>query len=186
LGLGFVGALLLLLGLRGLADYYKEKSIFTNGLYGFITLIVGAVVSLAGFVYLFFYMSTVNDLVVVLYPGFNGDWSTIPNLTANTNITFADVAPFIGPIVAVLVVIWIFAIVASFFTWRSLKSVSSKSSVRLFSTAGLLLLIGAVIPILGAVLMLIAILLMTIAFFQIKPLPEQPMVAMAPPPTATV
>jgi uncharacterized membrane protein len=107
-------------------------------------------------------------------------------LTANTNITFAEVAPFVGPIVGVLVVIWIFAIVASFFTWRSLKAVSSKSSVGLFSTAGLLLLIGAVIPVLGEVLMLIAFLLMTIAFFQMKPLPEQPMAVMAPPPTATV
>jgi uncharacterized membrane protein len=186
LGAGFFGALLLLLGLRGLADYYKEKSIFNNGLYGFITLIVGGIVSFAGVVYLFFYTSTVNDLVAVLYPGFNGDWSTLPNLTANTNITYADVAPFIGPIVEVLVIIWIFAIVASFFTWRSLKVVSSKSSVGLLSTAGLVLLIGAVIPIFGVVLMLIAVLLMAIAFFQIKPRPEQPIAAMAPPPVAAV
>jgi uncharacterized membrane protein len=185
-GAGFLGALLLLLGLRGLANYYKEKSIFNNGLYGFITLIVGAVVSFAGVFYVFFYTSTVNDLVAVLYPGFNGDWSTFSNLTANTSITYADVAPFIGTVVAVLVVIWVFAIVASFFTWRSLKVASSKSSVGLLSTAGLVLLIGAFIPIFGLLLMLIAVLLMAIAFFQIKPQPEQPVSDMVPPPAAAV
>jgi uncharacterized membrane protein len=181
LALGFVGALLLLFGLKGLADYYKEKGIFINGLYGFVTLIVGAVVSLAGFVYLFFYTSYVTDLVAVLYPGFTGDWSTLPNLTVNPNPIAADIVPFIGPILAILVVIWIFVFVVAFFTWRSLKGVASKSNVGLFSTAGLLLLVGAIIPVLGLILMGIAVLLMAIAFFQIKPQPEQPMAAVAPP-----
>ena len=186
LGVGFVGALLILFGLKSLADYYKQNGIFTNGLYGFITLFVGAVVSLAGFFYLFFYTSTINDLVAVLYPGFTGDWSKLTDLTAKTNITYAEVSPYLGPIFAVLIVIWIFAIVTSFFTWRSLKTVSSKSGVGLFSTAGLLMLIGAVIPVFGLILVVIAVLLMAIAFFQLKPQPEQPMAAVMPSPSPTV
>jgi uncharacterized membrane protein len=59
----------------------------------------------------------------------------------------------------------------------------------LFSTAGLLLLIGAVLIIafgLGAILMWIAVLLLAIAFFQIKPQIEQPVAASQyPPPTST-
>ncbi len=178
--LGFIGALLLLFGLKGLADYYKKKGIFTNGLYGFVTLIVGAVVSLASFVYLFFYSSIVTNLVAVLYPGFTGDWSTLPNLTVNPNPNAADIVPYIGPILAIFVVIWIFVFVAAFFTWRSLKGVTSKSNVGLFSTAGLLMLVGAIIPVLGLILMVIGVLLMAIAFFQLKPQPQQPTEALEP------
>jgi uncharacterized membrane protein len=183
LGLGFVGALLMLFGLHGLADYYKERSIFNNGLYGFIATIIGAIVTFAGFVYLFFYTSVINDFVAVIYPGFTGDWSTLPNLTATTNLNPADIVPFLGPILSILVIMWIFLIIAAFFTWRSLKRVSAKSNVGLFGTAGLLLLAGAIIPVIGLVLMWIAVLLIAIAFFQIKPQIEQPMETMAPPPT---
>ena len=186
LGLGVVGAILMLISLHSLAHYYTEKGIFNNGLYGFITFIVGGIVSFAGFIYLFFYTSYVNDFVGVLYPGFNGDWTNLPNLQVNPNINPADVAPFLGPIIAILVVTWLFIIIGSFFTWRALKHVSSKSSVGLFSTAGLLMLIGAIIPIFGLILVWIAILLIAIAFFQIKPQTEQTMAAMPPPPSAPV
>jgi len=184
LGFCFLGAILMLFALRGLADYYKEKGIFNNGLYGFIALIGGSIVTYAGFFYLVFYTSDVTNLVSKLYPGFNGDWSTLPNLTANTNLNPAEIVPFISPILAVLVVAWIFIIITTFFTWRSIKNLSSKSQVGLFSTAGLLLLVGAIIPLLGLVLMWIALLLAAIAFFQIKPQPEQSAATISfPPPT---
>lgn len=184
LGLGFCGVLLMLISLHTLAQYYGEKSIFNNGLYGFITVIVGGIVSFAGFIYLFFYTSYVNDFVAVLYPGFNGDWTNLPNLTVNPNINPTDLVPFLGPIIAILVVTWLFIIITAFFIWRSLKHVSAKSSVGLFSTAGILALIGAIIPIVGLVLVWIAILLMAVAFFQIKPKAEEPMAAT--PPATTV
>ncbi|HEX7482705.1 MAG TPA: DUF996 domain-containing protein, partial [Candidatus Bathyarchaeia archaeon] len=184
LGFCFVGAILMLFALHGLADYYKEKGIFSNGLYGFIALIGGSIVTFAGFFYLFFYTTDVTNLLSKLYPGFNGDWSTLPNLTANTNLNPAEIVPFISPILAVLVVAWIFIIIAAFFTWRSVKDLSSKSKVGLFSTAGLLLLVGAIIPLLGLILMWISILLMAFAFFQIKPQPEQQAaIISSPPPT---
>ena len=183
LGLGFVAISLMLISLHSLAHYYAEKGIFNNGLYGFITAIVGGVVSFVGFVYLFFYTSYVNDIAAVFYPGFNGDWTNLPNLTVNPNLNPADIAAFIGPIIAILVVTWIFIIVASFFTWRALKHVASKSTVGLFSTAGLIMLIGAIIPVLGLILVWIAILLIAIAFFQIKPQAEQPTVTIPSPPS---
>lgn len=186
LGLGIVGALLVLISLHSLSHDYMEKGIFNKGLYGFITFIIGGIVSFAGFVYLFFYTSYMNDLVSVLYPGFNGDWTNLPNLTVNSNLNPADIVPFIGPIIAILVVTWIFIIVGSFFTWRALKHVSAKSSVGLFSTAGLLMLIGAIIPLIGLILVWIAILLVAIAFFQIKPQAEQPVATMTPPPSTAV
>jgi uncharacterized membrane protein len=53
---------------------------------------------------------------------------------------------------------------------RSLKQVSDKSTVGLFGTAGLLLLIGAFLTIvfIGFILMWVAALLIAIAFFQLK------------------
>ena len=181
LGLGVLGALLALISLHSLAHDYMEKGIFNNGLYGFITFVVGGIVSFAGFIYLFFYTSYVKDLVSVLYPGFNGDWTNLPNLTVNSNVNPADIVPFLGPIIAILVVTWIFIIVGSFFTWRALKHVSAKSSVGLFASSGLLMLIGAIIPLIGLILVWIALLLIAIAFFQIKPQAEPTIVTVTPP-----
>ena len=51
-----------------------------------------------------------------------------------------------------MVIAWVFSIIAAFFIWRSLKQVSNKSNTGLFGTAGLILLIGAIIPIIGLIL----------------------------------
>ncbi len=184
-GLGIIGAIMILVALHGLADYYRERGIFNNALYGFIALIVGGVVTFVSFVYLLLYTSFLTDLVSLIYPGFNGDWTSLPSLTPNTNVDPSSVVPFIVPILGILAIAWIFSIIASFFTWRSLKTVSSKAAIGLFSTGGILLLIGAFLAIvlIGIVLMWIAMLLIAIAFFQLKPLPEQPVAASpAPPP----
>ncbi len=184
-GLGIIGAIMILVALHGLADYYRERGIFNNALYGFIALIVGGVVTFVSFVYLLLYTSFLTDLVSLIYPGFNGDWTSLPSLTPNTNVDPSSVVPFIVPILGILAIAWIFSIIASFFTWRSLKTVSSKAAIGLFSTGGILLLIGAFLAIvlIGVVLMWIAMLLIAIAFFQLKPLPEQPVAASpAPPP----
>ena len=186
---GIVGAILLLIALHGLADYYREKAIFTNALYAFIALIAGVIVTFAAFFYLVVYTPYLTDLISVLYPGFNGDWSNLPNLTPDTNVNPADLVTVACPILSILAAVWIFAIVASFFAWRSLKRVASKSTVSLFSTAGLLMLIGAFLVIalgLGAILMWIAVLLLAIAFFQIKPPIGQPVAASPHQPSTSV
>ena len=96
-------------------------------------------------------------------------------MTPNTtNIDPSAIFPLIGGLLVVLVIVWVFAIIAAFFIWRSLKQVSNKSSVGLFGTAGLLLLIGAIIPVFGLILMWISALILAIAFFTLK-IPEQPM-----------
>ncbi len=180
---GLVGIILMLVALRGLADYYKERGIFNNALYAFIALVVGVGVTFAGLVYLLFYTTFLTDLVSIVYPGFNGDWASLPNMTPNTNIDPTAILPFVGTVLSILAIVWIFGIIASFFAWRSLKGLSSRSSVGLFSTAGILLLIGAflTIVVIGLILMWIAVLLMAVAFFQLKPQPEQPPVTAAPP-----
>jgi asparagine N-glycosylation enzyme membrane subunit Stt3 len=147
---------------------------------------VGIVVTGITFVYLFFYTSVLTDFLYKIYPGWNGDLSTLSGLTANTsNISLSDAAPILESFLLVLVVLWIFSIIAAFFARRSLKALSAKASVGLFSTAALLLLIGGFLAIafIGFILMWIALLLIAIAFFQIKPQPEQPVATASPSPS---
>jgi uncharacterized membrane protein len=171
---GVVGIILILLALHGLADYFKERGIFNNALYGFLALIVGGIATFVVFVYLFFATSFGTNLISLLYPGFNGNWATLPNLTPNMNVDPVALVPYVGPIIGLLAILWIFGIVTSFFMWRSLKGLSVKSSVGLFSTAGLVMLIGALLSvvIIGLALVWIAVLLMAFAFFQLKPIAE--------------
>jgi uncharacterized membrane protein len=183
--IAFVGFILLLVALHGLANYYKETGIFNNALYGFIAGIVGVVATVAAALYVIFDTSILTNFLYKIYPSWNGKWSSLAGLTANTsNITVSDVTPVLGAMFAVLAILWIFLIISAFFNRRSLKMLSTKSSAGLFSTAGLLLLIGAILAIafgIGLILMWIAILLIAIAFFQMKPQPEQPAAPAAPP-----
>ncbi|MGB8781109.1 MAG: DUF996 domain-containing protein [Candidatus Bathyarchaeia archaeon] len=183
--IALVGLILVLVALHGFADYYKESGITNNSIYGLVAGIVGIVIAGAVIVYLFFYTSILTDFLHKIFPTWDGKWSTLSGLTPTTsNLKTSDVLPIVGSVLLVLFILWIFAIIAAFFARRSLKTLSAKTSVGLFSTAALLLLIGAFLSIIliGFLLMWIAILLIAIAFYQIKPQPEQPVATMAPPP----
>ena len=187
--LDIIGVILVFIALNGLADYYKERSIITNAIYSLVAGIVGVVAVVAAALYIIFDTTLLTNVFQKLYPSWNGSWSTISSFLGTTpttsNITSNDAVSLLGALFLVLVVLWFFAIVAAFFARRSLRTLSSKASVGLFSTASLLLLIGAFLTIIfvGAILMWIAVLLIAIAFFQIKPQPEQPAATMMPPPS---
>jgi len=188
--LELIGAILVLVALHGFGSIYNEKGIFNNALYGVGAAIVGVVAAAA--IGIAIILPSIKDFLLKIYPDWNGSWSTISSfsgMNANTNnITFSDVAPFIAAIIAVLVILWIFAIVSAFFTRRSLKHLSAKTNVGLFSTTGLLLLIGACLTIIGIgfLLIWIAALILAIAFFTMHPQPQQtPMATMTSPPPPT-
>ena len=173
-----IGAILVLVALHGLGSYYKEEGIFNNALYGIITAVVGVVLAVA--VGIVIVLSSITDFLMKIFPTWNGDWSTLPTLsgmTPNTsNIGVGDVIPFIVAAIMVIAILWVFAIIATFFLRRSLKQLSAKSNYGLFGTVGLLLLIGAFLVIvvgLGLILMWIAALILAIAFFNLKPI-QQP------------
>lgn len=126
-------------------------------------------------------LPNIKDFLMKLYPSWNGDWSTISSfsgMTPNTsNIGFGDVIPFISAAIVIIVTFWVFAIIATFLYRRSLKQLSARTNAGLFSTTGLLLLIGAVLIIafgLGLLLLWIATLILAIAFFTMKPQETQP------------
>ena len=174
-----IGAILVLTALYSLGNYYKDSGIFNNALYGIMAGIVGVVSAVA--IGLAIVLPNIKDFLMTIFPGWNGDWSTISSLsgmTPNTsNIGIGDVIPFISAAIVIFVILWIFAMISTFFVRRSLVRLSAKTNVGLFSTAGLLLLIGAFLVIvvgLGLILMWVAALILAIAFFNLKPTQQPP------------
>src|SRR5665647_746164 len=179
-----VGLILVLFALRNLANSYREGGIFRHAIYGVAVAVVGAII--VGVLAVAVVLSNIKDLVTQLYPGWNGDWSTLQGMTPNTtNFDPTNFFPLIGGLIVVLVIAWVFSIIAAFFIYRSLKQVSNKSNSGLFRTSGLILLIGAIIPIIGLILMWVSALMLAIAFFTLKH-QEQPIATYTstpPPPT---
>jgi uncharacterized membrane protein len=166
-----VGLILVMVALYNLGSYYKEGGIFNNALYGLIMGIVGGVISIA--VVVITVLSSLTDFLYTIFPDWNGDWNALSGLTPNlSNLSLDNIMPFVTGIIVVLIVLWVFSIISAFFIRRSLGTLSTKSGVGLFSMAGLLLLIGAVLIILfgiGLILIWISALLLAIAFFKIRP-----------------
>jgi uncharacterized membrane protein len=157
--LSLVGIILVLIAMKGLAEYYNEDDIFTNALYGFIFGIIGIVAA------------------IVLFFG------------AIFTPVFVSGAPFTFPIVTLvliitgLIVMFIFFLLQAIFYRKSFTILSEMSGEKIFDTAGLLLLIGAILTIIlvGLVLLLVAWILVTVGFFSIKT-PTTQLPAAAPPP----
>jgi len=165
-----VGLILVMVALYNLSGNYMEKGIFNNALYGFIIGIVGAVISSA--VVIVTVLTSLTDFLYTIFPDWNGDWAALSGLTPDTsNITLDSIMPFVTGIIVALIILWVSAILAVFFIRRSLTTLSTKSGVGLFSTVGLLLLIGALLIIIGVGLIIIWVsaLLLAIAFMRIKP-----------------
>lgn len=179
-----IGAILIVVALHNLGSYYKESGIFTNAIYGVAVGAVGTII--AAFAVFYTVLTSMTEFLQQMYPGWNGDWSTLQNMTPDaSNLDPSAILPFFTGILVVLVIVWVFSIISTFFIRRSLKQVSNKSNVGLFGTTGILLLIGAIIPLLGLILMWISALLLAIAFFTLKP-QDQPLANgnLPPPPTA--
>ena len=174
-----IGAILVLTALYSLGNYYKDSGIFNNALYGVMAGIVGVVSAVA--IGLAIVLPNIKDFLMTIFPSWNGDWSTISSLSGMTpdtsNIGSGDVIPFISAAIVIFVILWIFAMIATFFVRRSFVRLSAKTNVGLFSTAGLLLLIGAFLVIvvgLGLILIWVAALILAIAFFNLKPTQQPP------------
>jgi len=167
--LGLVGIILLLIGLKGMSDHYREQGIFNNALYGFILMVVGVVVVAAVVVVTMFAMMSSIGINLSDVSSWSSIGPAMMGYFGNPS-NLGNMWGFIGAIIAALVVLFVFVIVASMFIRKSLNSLAKKTGVHFFETAGILLLIGAVLTIIavGLVLIWVAFLLVTIAFFQVK------------------
>jgi uncharacterized membrane protein len=146
--LNLIGIILVLIAMKGMGDYYDDDDIFKNALYGFIFGFVGVVALVA----------------VILMFAFG----------------FATISPFITPFagfglfIIAISVLYGFSLIAAIFYKKALDSLSEKSDEQMFSTAGLILLIGAAIPIIGEILKFVAWILAAVGFFNIKKITKIP------------
>jgi len=164
--LSLVGIILVLVAMKGLADYYNEEDMFQNALYGFIFGIIGIVVFIVIFVAAIF-----AGAFTSIFTGFGSPSYTFPVVTV--------VALIVG-----LCVMFVFFLLQAIFYRKSFATLSEMSGERLFDTAGLLLLLGAILTIvlIGFILLFVAWILITAGFFAIKTQTTQ-LPAPAPPPT---
>ena len=165
--LSLLGVILLLIGLKGLANFYNEQGIFNNVLYSIITCIVGVVVAVGAVV-----ISAVSALADLGIDIANiNDWAT---LGTDLEAIFTDFSDFgaiwslISALIVGLIILFVTVIISMYFFRKSMDQLSTKSGIGLFGTAGLLMLIGAVIPVIGLLLIWIGDILATVAFFQMK------------------
>ncbi len=163
-----IGIILLLIGLKGLANFYKEEGIFNNALYSIIIAIVGCVVGIGVIV-----ITAVSALADIL-PGIDltniEDWGNVGTdvTTLFADIDFSSIFGLLGALLVGLIIFYIVLIISMFFLRKSMNQLSEKSGIGLFGTAGILMLIGAIIPVIGLLIIFIGIILATWAFFQIK------------------
>ncbi|MEM2225203.1 MAG: DUF996 domain-containing protein [Candidatus Caldarchaeum sp.] len=144
--LGIVGFVLLLVSLKQISDIVQQPAIFKNALIATIVGIVGAVAAIV----------------------FGG--AAIMSLFTNGFSQFDIVRTFVSILLA-LVVVWVALVVSSMFLRKSLNLTANVLGIGLFRTAGLLILIGAILTIIlvGAIVVLVAYVLLAAAFFQVKP-----------------
>ena len=145
-----VGIILVLIAMKGLADYYSEDGIFKNALYGFIFGIIGVVALVAVIIMLVFGLTVVTSTSAP--PGFPTDFPLAG----------------LGLFIVAAVILYIFSLLGAIFYKRALDILSTKSGEKMLGTAGLILLIGAAIPLVGEILKFIAWILAAVGFFSIK------------------
>lgn len=189
--LGIIGLILILIALNGMANFYGDRRIFNNAIYAFIAGIVGVAAFIGTLIAAV--IAFVSNLPSWAQPYINAqDWqglaTAIQNHITDISSTLSLFGSLIGTVVLALVVLFVFLVVAFFFFRRSLGLLSTKAHVGLFGTAGLLMLIGAVLTIIviGFLLIWIGWILLTVAFFSVHETaagPAQPTSSM--PPAAT-
>jgi uncharacterized membrane protein len=162
--LSLVGIILVFIALKGMADYYNDSGIFQNALYGLIFLIIGVIVG----------------AVVILGAFFGIGWTA--GMMPSDYSDMAALTTFIGTIVIGVVILFVFYLLAAIFFKKSFDSLKTKTGENMFGTAGMLMLVGAILTIVlvGLILMLIAWILAAVAFFSMKT--GAPPAAPAPPP----
>ncbi len=164
--LGIVGMVLLLIGIKNIADFFGRESVFKNALYAIIFGIIGfvaaAVFAITG--------------ILSIGAGFS-------------------IGKILGLLLLALVVLLVFYVLSAIFMKKSYDEIAQLTGISLFGTAGLLYLIGSIliIVLVGAIIILVAWILSTVAFFSIDPskytapgTPAAPAPSTGPPPAPEI
>jgi uncharacterized membrane protein len=151
--LNIIGIILVLIAMKGMGEYYNDDDIFKNALYGFIFGVVGVIALMA--------------VIMMFALGFA------------TTSPYSSYTPYFGLHISVffilaLVILYVFALIGAIYYKKSLDNLAEKSGEQILATAGLILLIGAAIPVIGEILKFIAWISAAIGFLNIKETTQVP------------
>ena len=125
---GIASFIMFMYSMYTLSNYYKEPAIFKNVLYAFILSIISTVVILA------------LEFAAII--------AAITGIS-QTNTPSTTAVPIILSYVVVIVVALVFGIVNGVLYMRAFNKLKEKSGVDNFGTAGILYLIGIIIPLIA-------------------------------------
>jgi uncharacterized membrane protein len=155
---GIVGLILVLISMKGLADDFREYSIYRNALSGVILGFIGVVISIIVFAS-FSFLS-----------GF---------------IFQHPIAGAFGIVLAIVawLLMFLFMLISGIFYKNAFSILAFKSNEGLLRTGGTLILVGSILTIIyiGFFLLFIGWILITAALFSLRP-PMQPAQPYTPPP----
>ncbi|HWQ16328.1 MAG TPA: DUF996 domain-containing protein [Sulfolobales archaeon] len=164
--LGIIGLVFLLIALRKLSDVAKDESIFRNALIavilGVVAVVITALVILSAFFGVF--STVIRSQGPITITG-----TSIPGILQTQTTIPPGFLGLLASIIIALIALWVFLIASSYFLYKSYKSAALQTGVGLFSTAGLLYLVGSILTIIlvGFVIILVAIILQAVAFFSL-------------------
>jgi uncharacterized membrane protein len=142
---GIAGYIMFMYAMYSLSNYYSEPTIFKNVLYAFIINIVSAVVIF------------ILQFAVII--------SSITGIYQNPPPTPPPFTLFALPYVVAIGVSIVFALVNGLLYMRAFNKLKEKSGVDNFGTAGLLYIIGAIIPLVAWIAWIFA----AMGFNRLKP-----------------
>lgn len=153
--LAIIGVVLLVIGIKDLSMYYQDENVYHDTLSGVKFYVVAVVAAAASIVALMIGFASAVDFKFANFENF------IPTVGFGIGII---------ALVAGLIVAFVFYVLAATRLKRALDSLAQKTGEASFATAGILLLLGAILTIVlvGLALIFIAWIFATIGFFSMK------------------
>ncbi len=128
------GYIMFMIAMHRLSRYYNELGIFNNVLYAFLLSVISSIVAFS------------LEFVSLI--------STISRISQSTTPAFSPVFP--GFFIALIVLGVVFGLVNGWLYMRAFNKLKEKSGVDNFGTAGILYLVGTIVPVVGWIAWILA------------------------------
>jgi len=179
IAVGCIGSTFILISFYNFAKIYKDKKIFTNTLYGTLTTIIGAIITLT-LIVVTPILSTLKDYTYRYVPRWSGNWTDLSEIYASSGSILRNTINACSSwILLVAIVFWVFLIIAMIFMQKSLKKLAQHSHNDTFENTGTILIVGAITPLIGLAGLWLSTLILTFALFTTK----KPTITTLPPST---
>ncbi|MDR1992154.1 MAG: DUF996 domain-containing protein [Nitrososphaerota archaeon] len=162
-----VGIILVLIGMKGLSEHYKDKRIYDGLVKGTILLIVGTILPIAGGITLLF--SVLGGIGLSgAYGGYYGDYGDYGMGAITAGVMMAIVG-----VIICFIVSFILDLLAVRYIKNCFHALAERSGKHLFHTAATLIWVGAILTIIGFGFFLIWIgfIIAAIGFFTLDETP---------------